>query len=63
MHNFRGEEQAAMEEVNLLHAAINAHAERVLAETKLMSALAKKHIRRMAEYPARSAGQKRRYKK
>ena len=46
-----------------LHASIDAHAERARTEIGLMRAVAWKQIRRMAEFPARSEGQKRRYQK
>lgn len=46
-----------------LHASIDAHAERAKAEIRLMRAVAWKKIRKMAEFPARSKGQKLRYHK
>lgn len=46
-----------------LHKQIDAHAERAQAEIKLLTARAMKHIKRIAEFPARSAGQKRRHQK
>jgi len=46
-----------------LNASIDAHAERAKAEIGLMRAVAWKQIRRIAEFPARSEGQKRRHQK
>lgn len=46
-----------------LHTAIDEHAERAQAEIRLLAALAMKHIKRLAEFPARSAGQQRRHSK
>lgn len=45
------------------HEQIDAHAEKAQAEIKLLAALAMRHIRRMAEFPARSAGQIKRREK
>lgn len=47
--------------MNHLDAIIEEHAERALQEIKLMGAMARKQIRRMAEFYARSEGQKRRF--
>lgn len=46
-----------------LRRGIDAHAERAQAEIKLLTALAMRRVRRMAEFPARSAGKKRRHLK
>ena len=47
--------------MNALHESIDAHAERAKEEIHLMARIAIKQLRRMAEYPARSAGQRKRY--
>lgn len=47
--------------MNRLNASIDQHTERALKEIKIMGAIARKRIRRMAEFPARSEGQKRRF--
>jgi len=44
-----------------LHSRIDAHANLALAQVQIMANNARKHIKRLAEFPARSAGQKRRY--
>ena len=49
--------------MNHLNTIIEQHAERALAEIKLMSAMARKQIYRIAEFPARSNAQKRRWAK
>lgn len=49
--------------MNHLHKQIDEHAEQVHAERKLLTEQAMKHIKRLAEFPARSAGQKRRHSK
>jgi hypothetical protein len=45
------------------HEMIDAHAESCQVEIKRKTAEVMRQIKRMAEYPARSAGQKRRYQK
>ena len=49
--------------MNHLHAAIDAHAASAQFEIQLMAAKAMREIKRKAEHPNRSAGQKRRYSK
>ena len=57
----RCQEETEDKEMNDLDAIIEEHAERALREIKIMGAIARKRIRRMAEFPARSEGQKRRF--
>lgn len=49
--------------MNHLHASIDDHAESAHEEIRLQSAIARRQIKRMAEFPARSEGKRNRYKK